>query len=105
MSKKNCALQQQLCVALVPCKELALLGQADVGGDVRRKEDAAAAAQRSAKAERQITDAAHKQQLTPAGTIPELAVPAGAPPQQQQQLAAASSVRHLQLTSRGQQSK
>ncbi|KAJ9509233.1 hypothetical protein QJQ45_001685 [Haematococcus lacustris] len=146
--------------------------------EVRRKEDAAAAAQRSAKAERQITDAAHKvgrvvvnvgdhacqerlaaahalalgghdfshttveeamkmtgkqlqtylqfhkqevhtswrvpkllshvcthirgklaaaappqQQLTPAGTTPELAVPAGAPPQQQQQLAAASTSR------------
>ncbi|KAJ9524402.1 hypothetical protein QJQ45_008616 [Haematococcus lacustris] len=146
--------------------------------EVRRKEDATAAAQRSAKAERQITDAAHKvgrvvinvgdhacqerlaaahalafggrdyghttveeamkmtgkqlqsylqfhkqevhtswrvpklqshvcthirgklaaaappqQQLTPAGTIPELAVPAGAPPQQQQQLAAASTSR------------
>ncbi|KAJ9518156.1 hypothetical protein QJQ45_010089 [Haematococcus lacustris] len=146
--------------------------------EVRRKEDAAAAAQRSAKAERQITDAAHKvgrvvinvgdhacqqrlaaahalafgghdyghttveeamkmtgkqlqsylqfhkqevhtswrvpkllshvcthirgkldaaappqQQLTPAGTTPELAEPAGAPPQQQQQLAAASTSR------------
>ncbi|KAJ9522540.1 hypothetical protein QJQ45_008382 [Haematococcus lacustris] len=144
----------------------------------RRKEDATAAAQRSAKAERQITDAAHKvgrvvvnvgdhacqerlaaahalafggrdyghttaeeamqmtakhlqsylqfhkqevhtswrvpklqshvcnhirgklaaaappqQQLTPAGTTPELAMPAGAPPQQQQQLAAASTSR------------
>ncbi|KAL6758785.1 hypothetical protein V8C86DRAFT_3092615 [Haematococcus lacustris] len=35
----------------------------------------------------------YKQQLTPAGTIPELAVPAGAPPQQQQQLAAASTSR------------
>ncbi|KAJ9516993.1 hypothetical protein QJQ45_027362 [Haematococcus lacustris] len=34
-----------------------------------------------------------QQQLTPAGTIPELAVPAGAPPQQQQQLAAASTSR------------
>ncbi|KAJ9516804.1 hypothetical protein QJQ45_027214, partial [Haematococcus lacustris] len=32
-------------------------------------------------------------QLTPAGTTPELAVPAGAPPQQQQQLAAASTSR------------
>ncbi|KAJ9513062.1 hypothetical protein QJQ45_029453 [Haematococcus lacustris] len=146
--------------------------------EVRRKEDAAAASQLSAKAERQITDAAHKvgrvvinvgdhacqerlaaahalalgghdfshttveeakkmtgkqlqtylqfhkqevhtswripkllshvcthirgklaaaahpqQQLTPAGTTPELAVPAGAPPQQQQQLAAASTSR------------
>ncbi|KAJ9512067.1 hypothetical protein QJQ45_004628 [Haematococcus lacustris] len=146
--------------------------------EVRRKEDATAAAQRSAKAERQITDAAHKvgrvvinvgdhacqqrlaaahalafgghdyghttveeamkmtgkqlqsylqfhkqevhtswrvpkllshvcthirgklavaappqQQLTPAGTTPELAEPAGAPPQQQQQLAAASTSR------------
>ncbi|KAJ9519809.1 hypothetical protein QJQ45_013491 [Haematococcus lacustris] len=146
--------------------------------EVRRKEYAAAAAQQSAKAERQITDAAHKvgrvvvnvgdhacqerlaaahalalgghdfshttveeakkmtgkqlqtylqfhkqevhtswrvpkllshvcthirgklaaaappqQQLTPAGTTPELAVPAGAPPQQQQQLAAASTSR------------
>ncbi|KAJ9507916.1 hypothetical protein QJQ45_021257, partial [Haematococcus lacustris] len=133
--------------------------------EVRRKEYAAAAAQRSAKAERQITDAAHKvgrvaaahalalgghdfshttveeakkmtgkqlqtylqfhkqevhtswrvpkllshvcthireklaaamapqQQLTPAGTTPELAVPAGAPPQQQQQVAAASTSR------------
>ncbi|KAJ9522559.1 hypothetical protein QJQ45_008403 [Haematococcus lacustris] len=72
--------------------------------EVRRKEDATAAAQRSAKAERQITEAAHKllkhgggrymeqqQQLTHAGTTPELAVPAGAPPQQQQQLAAAST--------------
>ncbi|KAJ9512802.1 hypothetical protein QJQ45_028999 [Haematococcus lacustris] len=34
-----------------------------------------------------------QQQLTRAGTIPELAVPAGAPPQQQQQLAAASTSR------------
>ncbi|KAJ9505886.1 hypothetical protein QJQ45_002916 [Haematococcus lacustris] len=34
-----------------------------------------------------------QQQLTPAGTTPELAVPAGAPSQQQQQLAAASTSR------------
>ncbi|GFH20650.1 hypothetical protein HaLaN_17805 [Haematococcus lacustris] len=34
-----------------------------------------------------------QQQLTPAGTTPELAVPAGAPPQQQQQLAVASTSR------------
>ncbi|KAJ9532587.1 hypothetical protein QJQ45_010678 [Haematococcus lacustris] len=34
-----------------------------------------------------------QQQLTPAGTTPELAEPAGAPPQQQQQLAAASTSR------------
>ncbi|KAJ9534843.1 hypothetical protein QJQ45_017273 [Haematococcus lacustris] len=34
-----------------------------------------------------------QQQLTPAGTTLELAVPAGAPPQQQQQLAAASTSR------------
>ncbi|KAJ9527108.1 hypothetical protein QJQ45_025196 [Haematococcus lacustris] len=63
--------------------------------EVRRKEDAAAAAQRSAKAERQITDAAHKvgRVVVIVGTTPELAVPAGAPPQQQQQLAAASTSR------------
>ncbi|KAJ9519795.1 hypothetical protein QJQ45_013511 [Haematococcus lacustris] len=61
--------------------------------EVRRKEYAAAAAQRSAKAERQITDAAHKvgRVVVNVGTTPELAVPAGAPPQQQQQLAAAST--------------
>ncbi|KAJ9526678.1 hypothetical protein QJQ45_017567 [Haematococcus lacustris] len=63
--------------------------------EVRRKEDATAAAQRSAKAERQITDATHKvgRVVINVGTTPELAEPAGAPPQQQQQLAAASTSR------------
>ncbi|GFH10115.1 hypothetical protein HaLaN_05369, partial [Haematococcus lacustris] len=56
-----------------------------------RKEDAAAGIRRMPQL--QHSAAPPQQQLTPAGTTPELAVPVCAPPQQQQQLAAASTSR------------